>query len=77
MQIFILPFNFRLRRHKVKVTAAGCIACFLLGLPCVSDSGQYILNLMDTYGAGFAVLWIALWEVVAVMWIYGFWSVQV
>ena len=26
---------------------------------------------MDTYGAGFAVIWIALWEVVALMWIYG------
>ena len=26
---------------------------------------------MDTYGAGFAVIWIALWEVIALMWIYG------
>jgi len=61
-----------LRSHKVKVTALGCIACFLMGLPCVSSNGQYVLDLMDTYGAGFAVLWIALWEVVALMWIYGF-----
>ena len=61
-----------LRKHKVKMTALGCISCFLLGLPCVSSNGQYVLDLMDTYGAGFAVLWIALWEVVALMWIYGF-----
>jgi len=61
-----------LRRHKVKVTALGCLACFLLGLPCVSSNGQYVLDLMDTYGAGIAVLWIALWEVVALMWIYGY-----
>jgi len=61
-----------LRRHKVKMTALGCISCFLLGLPCVSSNGQYVLDLMDTYGAGFAVLWIAMWEVVALMWIYGF-----
>jgi len=61
-----------LRKHKVKMTAFGCISCFLLGLPCVSSNGQYVLDLMDTYGAGFAVLWIALWEVVALMWIYGY-----
>jgi len=61
-----------LRRHKVKVTLFGCICCFLLGLPCVSSNGPYVLDLMDNYGAGFAVLWIALWEVVALMWIYGY-----
>ena len=60
-----------LRKHKVKITALGCICCFLLGLPCVSSNGQYVLDLMDTYGAGFAVLWIALWELIAIMWIYG------
>ena len=27
---------------------------------------------MDTYGAGFAVLWIGIWELVGLMWIYGF-----
>lgn len=27
---------------------------------------------MDTYGAGFAVLWTAFWEVVGLMWIYGY-----
>jgi len=59
------------RAHKVKLTFLGCLSCFLLGLPCVSSSGQYVLNLMDTYGAGFAVIWIALWEVIGLMWIYG------
>jgi len=59
------------RAHKVKLTFLGCLSCFLLGLPCVSSSGQYVLNLMDTYGAGFAVIWIALWEVICLMWIYG------
>ena len=60
-----------LRSHKVKITAIGCLCCFLLGLPCVSSNGQYVLDLMDTYGAGFAVLWIAIWELIAIMWIYG------
>ena len=53
-----------------------CVACFLLGLPCASRSGQYILDLMDTYGAGFAVLWIGIWELVGLMWIYGFKNVS-
>jgi len=60
-----------LRKHKILITAIGCLCCFLLGLPCVSSNGQYVLDLMDTYGAGFAVLWIAIWEMIAIMWIYG------
>merc|ERR1712012_115103 len=60
----------KLRRHKVKITAISCVCCYLLGLPCCSYAGQYILDLMDTYGAGFAVLWIAFWECVGFMWIY-------
>ena len=39
-------------------------------------SGQYILDLMDTYGAGFAVLWTGFWELVGLMWIYGFRNVS-
>ena len=50
----------------------ACVACFLLGLPCASRSGQYVLDLMDTYGSGFAVIWIALWEVIGFAWIYGY-----
>ena len=61
---------------KVSITAASCVACFLLGLPCASSSGQYILDLMDTYGAGFAVLWIGIWELIGLMWIYGFKNVS-
>ena len=60
-----------LRKHKVKVTAFGCLVCYLLGLPCVSSNGQYVLNLMDTYGAGFAVTWVGIWELIGLMWIYG------
>ena len=42
----------------------------LMMISCASFS-RYVLNLMDTYGAGFAVIWIALWEVICLMWIYG------
>lgn len=56
---------------QVKCTFVACCICYLLGLPCVSSSGQYILDLMDTYGSGFAVLWVAIWEMIGLMWIYG------
>ena len=62
-------FNFSFF-FQVKITAISCVCCYLLGLPCCSYAGQYILDLMDTYGAGFAVLWIAFWECVGFMWIY-------
>lgn len=61
----------KLRNHKVKITALSCGICYLLGLPCTSKAGAYILDIMDTYGAGFAVLWIAFNECVGFMWIYG------
>ncbi|XP_013776785.1 sodium- and chloride-dependent glycine transporter 2-like [Limulus polyphemus] len=40
-----------------------CCYCF--------QGGQYILNLMDTYGGGFAITFIAICELVALMWGYG------
>jgi len=61
----------KLRNHKVKITGISCFVCYLLGLPCTSRAGAYILDIMDTYGAGFAVLWIAFNECVGFMWIYG------
>lgn len=62
----------KLRNHKVKITFFACLSCFLLGLPCASNSGQYVLDLMDTYGAGFAVTFVGIWELIGLMWIYGF-----
>ena len=54
------------------MTFVTCSACFLLGLPCVSASGCYILDLMDTYGAGFSVLFIGTCEIISFNWIYGY-----
>lgn len=59
------------RRYKIPLTFGICVLCFLLGLPCVMQGGQYILNLMDTYAGGGAVLFIAICEIVGLMWLYG------
>merc|ERR1711953_1567301 len=61
-----------LRKHKVKITAISCICCYLLGLPCASNAGQYVLDIMDTYASGTGVLFIAFWEIVGFMWIFGY-----
>merc|ERR1719158_746752 len=60
-----------LRKQKIAVTSAMCFICFLLGLPCITQSGQYVLDLMDTYGASISVMVIAVAEMIAVMWGYG------
>ncbi|OWA50488.1 Sodium-dependent proline transporter [Hypsibius exemplaris] len=60
-----------LRQKKALVTGAGCAVCFLLALPCITHGGLYVIDLMDTYGAGFAVILIAFFEILAVFWAYG------
>ena len=34
-------------------------------------SGQYVFDLMDTYGGGLGVLWVAIFESAVIMWVYG------
>lgn len=36
-----------------------------------SQGGPYVLHLMDTYGGGFAVLFISISELIVLQWIYG------
>ncbi|GIY38113.1 sodium- and chloride-dependent glycine transporter 2 [Caerostris darwini] len=60
-----------LKKKKVYITFFCCLGFFLLGLPCVLQGGQYILNLMDTYGGGVASMFIATIEISALMWGYG------
>merc|ERR1712038_1399366 len=58
-------------RFKSLVCLIFCCACFLLSLPCVSSSGQYVFDIMDTYGGGLGVMWVAIFETAVLMWIYG------
>lgn len=60
-----------LRKHKMILTFLVCFGCFILGIPCVMQGGQYVFNLMDTYGGGFAVVYLAIFEVIGVIWVYG------
>ncbi|OQR78625.1 sodium- and chloride-dependent glycine transporter 2-like [Tropilaelaps mercedesae] len=60
-----------LRRHQKKIALAMCVICFFLGLPCVMQGGQYVLNLMDTYGGGISLLYLASFEMIGLAWVYG------
>jgi len=42
-----------------------------MSLPCVSYSGAFVFQIMDDYGGGMSVMWIAIFEMFFIMWIYG------
>ncbi|XP_031551517.1 sodium- and chloride-dependent GABA transporter 3-like [Actinia tenebrosa] len=49
-----------------------CIVWYLLGLTMVTQGGIYVLQLFDSYAvSGTAILWVALFQCIAIGWIYG------
>jgi len=48
-----------------------CVVTFLLGLPNVFKGGIYFFTLIDKYDAIIALMFIALFEVIALCWVYG------
>ncbi|GFS05133.1 transporter [Elysia marginata] len=65
----------RMRAKKSIICVVMGIVGYLLALPCICPGGDYVVTLMDSYGADFAVLILAFCEVVAMMWGYGATSV--
>ncbi|XP_066959179.1 sodium-dependent proline transporter-like isoform X2 [Macrobrachium rosenbergii] len=61
----------RTRPYKLLLTGVLCVSCFLLGIPLCATTGQYIFYLVDTFGGGMGVLLIAIFELVALHWVYG------
>ncbi len=59
------------KNYKPIMVFIMCASCFLLSLPCVSNSGTYVFQIMDDYGGGMSVMWIAILETMFIMWIYG------
>ncbi|XP_059155826.1 sodium- and chloride-dependent glycine transporter 2-like [Physella acuta] len=60
-----------LRRRKTAITAVACFVEFLLGLPCITQGGIYVLQIMDWYCASFSLMLISLAECMALAWAYG------
>ena len=59
------------RDSKTCITSLVWTASFLLGLPCLSEYGQFVLDLMDTYGSGMSLIIIAMFALIAIMLLYG------
>lgn len=63
-----------IRRSKLRMAAFrafGCSLFFLLGLPMTTEGGFYLLNLIDNYVGGFPLLFAGIFEIVAVIFVYG------
>ena len=59
------------RKRKELFILVACIACFLLGLPCVTQGGAFVLNLFDYQSGGVSLLFLGFFETVTLAWIYG------
>ncbi|KAK2183055.1 hypothetical protein NP493_325g02070 [Ridgeia piscesae] len=57
--------------RKVMVTGALCFAEFIIGIPCVTQGGIYVLQVLDWYSSTFSLMIIAFTECVIIGWIYG------
>ena len=53
------------------VTKVNFNHIFYNSLPVCTYSGQFVFDLMDTYGGGIAVFWVAIFETFVIMWVYG------
>ncbi|KAM7295134.1 sodium-dependent nutrient amino acid transporter 1 isoform X1 [Ixodes scapularis] len=58
-------------RSKRPLLVSYCIVGFAFGLPFVTKAGLYLLHLVDTQVVSFMLIYIAAFELLAVMWIYG------
>ncbi|XP_035230754.1 sodium-dependent nutrient amino acid transporter 1-like isoform X2 [Stegodyphus dumicola] len=68
----IIKDKFPVLRKKEWLLAMGiCSMFFALGVPLTTNVGQLILVILNNYGAGIAVFFYAVLELVGVMWIYG------
>ncbi|KAK3750882.1 hypothetical protein RRG08_029803 [Elysia crispata] len=59
------------RQKKVFVVLTVCCCGFIGGLLVCTEGGMYILQLMDTYSASWAVFIMAILECTIIAWIYG------
>lgn len=64
-------FPNQLRKRKMLITAIICIITFLLGIPCVTQGGVYIVQILDWYCASLSLLFLAFMEACGVCYLYG------
>uniref|UniRef100_A0A3B4EXP7 Transporter n=1 Tax=Pundamilia nyererei TaxID=303518 RepID=A0A3B4EXP7_9CICH len=60
-----------LRKHKPIFTLVCCVSFFILGFPMITESGMYMLQLVDTFAASYSLVIIAIFELVGISYLYG------
>ncbi|EDV20631.1 uncharacterized protein TRIADDRAFT_50950 [Trichoplax adhaerens] len=60
-----------LRSRKWIISMIGCCLMYLLGLPCATQAGAYVVQLLDDHVAGISLLILCIFECIAVGWGYG------
>ncbi|XP_016370139.1 sodium- and chloride-dependent glycine transporter 2-like [Sinocyclocheilus rhinocerous] len=60
-----------LRKHKPQFTLVCCLSFFVLGFPMITESGMYMLQLVDTFAASYSLVIIAIFELIGISYIYG------
>lgn len=68
---FIDEYPRLLRSKRVLLAAICCFVELLLGLPCITQGGIYVLQIMDWYCASFSLMLISLIECLVISWCYG------
>lgn len=71
LSAFMDEYPTYLRGKKTLICAIACSVEFLLGIPCITQGGIYVLQIMDWYCASFSLMLISLAECVVISWIYG------
>ncbi|XP_052222330.1 sodium- and chloride-dependent glycine transporter 2-like isoform X2 [Dreissena polymorpha] len=51
--------------------ASGCLVLFLLGLPMTTEGGFYLFYLIDNYVGGLPLLFAGVFQIIAVIYVYG------
>ena len=61
-----------MRKNKHYVVIVSCIAGFFMGLPMCAKGGVFMFTLIDSFSADWSVLFLAITEVLLIMWVYGY-----
>ncbi|KAK7097595.1 hypothetical protein V1264_004545 [Littorina saxatilis] len=61
-----------LRRRKALFTFIACLVGFLLGIPQTTKGGMWVLTLMDWYSGSYNLMFVALAELICLMYVYGY-----
>ncbi|CAN7940541.1 unnamed protein product, partial [Ixodes hexagonus] len=64
-------FDVRLQNRTPFFITIFCMFSFQLCLLLVLQNGFYVINILDTYVGGILLPGVALYEVVALVWLYG------